>query len=333
MIRSGSKMINSNFMRAFVLEHAGGVENLVHREIEKPVAGADEVLIRVKSLSVNPVDTTVRRDTAAQRKMMRLNGTEPYVIIGWDIAGVIETVGKGVTSLSVGDEVFGMVNFPGQGKAYAEYVVAPATQMALKPANISFEQAAASTLAALTAYQALVDHGNVKNGDRVLIHSASGGVGHYAVQIAKQLGAFVYATASGANRDFVLSLGADAFIDYQTTPFEDVVHDADMVLDMVSGDLSHLARSISVLKDGGKLVSIRNFFSDEIEDKLKARDIYGIRMLVASSGKNMKTIADMLESGGVKSHVSQVFEFDELPLAHTQVETGKTRGKVVVHVG
>jgi NADPH:quinone reductase-like Zn-dependent oxidoreductase len=200
-------------MKAITLKQTGGIENLTLSELAIPKIQENEVLVNVKSVAINPVDAFVRKSDQALQKVLRPKNGET-VVIGWDISGTVTEVGKNVTGLKVGDDVFGMVNFEGHGKAYAEYVAAPAAQLAKKPSNISHDEASAATLAALTAWQALVTYAKVKKGDKVLIHAAAGGVGHYAVQIAKHLGAYVIGTASTANRKFVLDLGADEFIDH-----------------------------------------------------------------------------------------------------------------------
>ena len=172
-------------MKAYVLNEAGGVENLVLSDIEKPEIKADEVLVETKAISINPVDVKVR---PVDEVLTMILGTEDRpVILGWDIAGTLEAVGEEISGFEVGDKVFGMVNFPGQGKAYAEYVASPASHLAIMPRKVTFEEAAATTLAALTALQVLQNR--VKKGDRVFIHAGSGGVGHFAIQIAKHLGA------------------------------------------------------------------------------------------------------------------------------------------------
>ncbi|WP_448633198.1 NADP-dependent oxidoreductase [Pedobacter panaciterrae] len=229
-----------------------------------------------------------------------------------------------------GDEVFGMINFPGHGKAYAEYAAAPASHLALKPANVTHEEAAAATLAALTAWQALVDHAKIKKGDRVLIHAAAGGVGNYAVQIAKHIGAYVIGTSSAAKRDFVLSLGADEHIDYTSQAFEDATGNIDFVLDAIGGE--NIDNSLKVMKKGGTIISIPSGQNDAVAEKAKAQGMIGYPIMVQSDGEEMKKIAALLESGAVKSHVSQVFDFDQMKAAHLSLETGKTQGKIVIKV-
>lgn len=313
-------------MKAIILETPGDVENLVLSDIEKPTITENEVLVQVKAISINPVDVKSRQGKGMYG---RLKEFFPLVL-GWDISGIVVETGSAVTDFLVGDEVFGMVNFPGHGQAYAEYVAAPASHLTIKPADISHEEAAAATLAALTAFQALTTHAKVKAGDKVLIHSAAGGVGHFAVQIAKHLGAYVIGTSSAGNKDFVLSLGADQHIDYKTQRFEDVVKDADFVLDTIGGE--NMDRSLEAIKEGGTLITIPSGMAESITEKAKAKGINGFFFLVHSSGEDMKSVADLLSQGIVKAHVSQTFPFEEMGKAHLQVETGKTKGKVVVTV-
>jgi NADPH:quinone reductase-like Zn-dependent oxidoreductase len=311
-------------MRAIILEGFGDTQNLVLAEIPKPFVNELEVLVKVKAISINPVDVKTRKGKALAGKLEHENP----IILGWDIAGVITETGNQVNNFKVGDEVFGMVNFPGHGKAYAEYVAAPANHLAKKPANISFKEAAAGTLAALTAWQALVHHAKVKAGNRVLIHAASGGVGHFAGQIAKQFGAYVIGTSSAKNRDFVLSLGADMHVDYQEQPFESVVNEIDIVLDTIGGD--YIDRSLEVLKPGGTIVSIVSGSNELVTEKASSKGIKGIRMLVQSSGEDMQSLALLFEKGLLKAHVSKTYPLEGIADAHLEIETGRTVGKLVV---
>jgi NADPH:quinone reductase-like Zn-dependent oxidoreductase len=313
-------------MKAIILNEFGGIENLKFAELEIPEFQNDEVLVKIKSISINPVDIKTRMGKGAAG---RLKEYKP-IILGWDISGTVIEAGKNVSDFKIGDEVFGMVNFPGHGKAYAEYVAAPAAQLALKPGNISHDEAAAATLAALTAWQALVTYGKIKSGDRVLIHAASGGVGHYAVQIAKYLGAYVIGTSSSANKNFVLGLGADEHIDYKALPFEGAAANIDFVLDTIGGD--YIDRSLTVIKQGGTLISIVSGKNDSVKEKANSKSVNGLTMLVQSSGEDMKKIAGLLAESIIKSHVSGIFPFNKMAEAHKQIETGRTRGKIVVTI-
>jgi NADPH:quinone reductase-like Zn-dependent oxidoreductase len=313
-------------MKAIQLVGAGSPEQLQLIEIEKPVPSDNEVLIRTKALSINPVDAKTRQGKSFYTEFRE---NHPIIILGWDVSGIVESVGKNVTGFKPGDEVFGMVNFPGHGKAYAEYVASPATHLAKKPANISHEEAAAATLAALTAYQVLKRH--VKSGDKVLIQAASGGVGHFAVQIAKILGAEVTGITSGKNSGFVKSLGADHIIDYTEQPFETVAKNFDFVLDTMSGDI--LERSIQTVKKGGAIITLPSAgFNEGIVGKGKAHGITINFEMVESSGTDMKQIAGWLASGKLKAEVAQTFPLEKIPEAHAALETARTRGKIVVTI-
>ena len=311
-------------MKAYVLSEAGGVENLVMSEIDKPKPGTGEVLIETRAISINPVDVKVR---PIEEVLTMIIGEVRPVILGWDIAGTVAAVGEDVTGFAVGDKVFGMVNFPGHGKGYAEYVAAPASHLAKMPANASFEEAAATTLAALTALQVLQPR--IKPGDRVLIHAGSGGVGHFAIQIAKNLGATVVATSSAKNRDFVLSLGADQHIDYREQDFSEVLTDIDFVLDGMGGEV--LKNSLKVVKDGGTIVSLpTHTFPDELTAIAEPRNITLEFVLVTSNGEDMNQLKEQMESGALKPHVSVSFRFEQMGEAHEQIESGRTVGKAVV---
>ena len=314
-------------MKAIVLEQAGGIENLKLADIPTPGLQSDEVLIKVKAISINPVDIKTRIGKSLYDELKSKNNP---IILGWDVSGTVTEVGPAVTQFKKGDEVFGMVNFPGHGKAYAEYVATPALHLAIKPSNVSHEAAAAATLAAMTAWQALVSHAKVQKGQRILIHAAAGGVGHYAVQIAKHIGTYVIGTSSAGNKDFVLSLGADEQIDYKTQRLEDAVKDVDFVLDSI-GDAT-IDSSVAVTKKGGTVIFLPSGISEEKQEKLRNSGVDCYRILVQSNGDDMKQIATLLEKGIIKSHVSQVFPFEKMADAHLQIESGKTKGKVVVTI-
>ncbi|MEN4760793.1 NADP-dependent oxidoreductase [Chryseobacterium sp. C39-AII1] len=309
-------------MKAIVLKEAGSVENLEYVELAKPTINEGEVLIKVKAISINPVDVKSRAGKGVYGRIK----TENPLILGWDISGIVEETKS--SDFKVGDEVFGMVNFPGHGKAYAEYVAAPANQLALKPKNISFEDAAASTLVALTAYQALVHNANILEGQNVLVHAASGGVGHIAVQIAKHLGAKVTGTSSAKNKDFVLSLGADSHIDYHGFDWKSAGRTFDFVLDTIGGD--NIDHSLEVTKEGGSIISIPTGLNEQVTSKAESKGVKGYFILVQSSGEDMKQIASLMESGAVKPHVSKIFPFEQMREAHLEQETGRTVGKIVV---
>ncbi|WP_068471961.1 NADP-dependent oxidoreductase [Saccharicrinis aurantiacus] len=313
-------------MKAIVLTKAGGVENLIMQEVAQPIIKENEVLVKVNAIGLNPADV---KPKYVDEMLNMLFGTERPIILGWDIAGTISEVGSEVSNFKVGDKVFGMANFPGVGNAYAEYVAAPADHLALMPQGASYEEAVASTLAALTALQIL--EGRVKKGDKVLIHGGSGGVGHFAVQIAKSLGAYVYTTASTKNGDFVKSLGADEHIDYNKVKYEEVLSDIDFVLDIFGPESAET--SIKVLKKGGTIYSTALMeVPESLTNKAKEAGVNVSGLLVKSSAKDMNTIKKMMEEGTLKPTIDKVFPFEDMRDAHTAVEKGGLVGKVVVNL-
>ena len=311
-------------MKAIILTDFGGVDQLVEAELPIPTINDDDVLIQVKAISINPVDAKTR---AGKGRAPLLKEFQP-IILGWDVSGTITEVGKSVTDFKLGDDVFGMVNFPGHGKAYAEYVAAPASQLALKPSNISHEEAAATTLAALTAWQSMKTIGHIQPGQRVLIQAAAGGVGHFAVQFAKYWGAYVIGTASAANKEFVLGLGADQHVDYKNQRLEDATADVDFVLDSIGDET--IDESLSVMKPGGIIISLPSGKNDLVTEKAAAKGVNGYKFMVQSNGDDMKDLAELLEKGIVKPHVYKVYSLTEMAEAHRQQETGKTVGKIII---
>ncbi|MER6393251.1 NADP-dependent oxidoreductase [Streptomyces sp. CA-243310] len=306
-------------MRAVVVSQWGGPEVLVEREIERPEPGMGEVLVRVRAAGVNPVDWKTRESGG-------LIPWGPVPAVGWDVSGTVEAVGPGVTLYRVGDEVYGMPRFPQQAGAYAEYVTAPARHFARKPASLDHVEAAALPLAALTAWQALVDTAGVSAGQRVLVHAAAGGVGHLAVQIAKARGAYVIGTASAAKHALLRDLGADEVIDYRTADFEDVVSDIDVVIDAMGGD--HGQRSLKVLKPGGHLVTLPG------PDGLPAdaEGVHATWLLVEPDLKGLEGIAALVEQGLLKPLVDTVLPLEQAAKAHEIGERGRTTGKIVLTV-
>ncbi|CAL9345492.1 2-haloacrylate reductase [Streptomyces sp. enrichment culture] len=316
-------MTDNPTMRAISQDVHGGPEVLKEVELPRPVPGPSQILVAVRAAGVNPTDWKHR---AAG---LFLEGRRPLVL-GWDVSGVVEAVGWGVTLFKPGDEVFGMLPYPHGVGSHAEYVTGPARAFAHKPASIDHVQAGALPLAALTARQALVDTAHVTAGQRVLIHAAAGGVGHLAVQIAKSLGAYVIGTASAPKHDFVRSLGADEVIDYRTTDFRDAVRDVDMVLDTLSGDTR--TRSLDVLRPGGVLVSILGGTDPDEPAKAAARGVRVETMLVEADHAGMTAVAELVESGALRVHVESVFPLADAAKAHAMGETGRTTGKIVLTV-
>jgi NADPH:quinone reductase-like Zn-dependent oxidoreductase len=312
-------------MKAIIINEPGGTDKLIYTELPRPTIKPDEVLVQVKAISINPVDVKTRAGKGVYGRIKQ----ETPLVIGWDISGIVNEAGY-ETNFKPGDEVFGMVNFPGHGKAYAEYVAAPARQLALKPSTVSHQEAAATTLAALTAYQAMLIKASVQPGQHVLIHAAAGGVGHFAVQIAKHLGAHVVGTSSAKNKDVVLGLGADEHIDYQGYDWLNSPYRFDFILDTVGGD--NIDKSLDVAKPGSTVISIPSGLNEQITEKAKARGVNGFFFLVSSNGDDMTVLAEWLRQGILKAHVSEALSFADMASAHERVESGRTIGKVVVTV-
>lgn len=314
-------------MKAVIINQFGDAEVLQVTEADKPQLTADEVLIRVKAIGINPVDTKVRAGTSGISKKITLPA-----ILGWDVSGVIEDVGKNISSFKPGDAVFGCVGFPRLGNAYAEYTVADPRFLALKPGNISFEEAAAIPIAGLTAYQAINEELKVIPGQKILIQAAAGGVGHLAVQLAKMNGAFVAGTASAKNEKFLKSIGVDQFIDYKKVKFEDLLHDLDGAIDAMGGTV--LYRTISCVKQGGTVVCLPSSTKNDPEAMKLAneRNIRLIWPMMRADGEQMKILAYLLREKKLKVFVDKIFTLDQMAWAHKAFETHSTRGKIVVKV-
>ncbi|WP_432132277.1 NADP-dependent oxidoreductase [Streptomyces tendae] len=311
-----------NTMRAVSQDVLGGPEVLKEVRPERPEPRPNEVLVRVRAAGVNPTDWK-----------HRANGGflgEPPFVLGWDVSGVVESVGIGVAAFRPGDEVFGMLSYPFGHGSHAEYVTAPARTFAHKPSGIDHVQAGALPLVSLTAWQALVERADVQPGQRVLIHAAAGGVGHVAVQIAKARGARVIGTASAGKHEFLRSIGADETVDYRETDFAEVVKDVDVVLDTIGGDTS--LRSLRVLRQGGVVVSILPVGSDEFYEEADRLGVRAVRMLVDADRAGMEEIARLVESGKLRATIAQTFPLAEAARAHAEGETGRTTGKLVLVV-
>ncbi|MER7464762.1 NADP-dependent oxidoreductase [Streptomyces sp. NPDC097981] len=306
-------------MRAVVVSQWGGPEVLVETEIDRPEPGPTEILVRVHAAGVNPVDWKVRGSGA-------LIAWDAVPVVGWDVSGTVEAVGVGVTLFAPGDEVFGMPHFPKQASGYAEYVTAPARQFVRKPAALDHVAAAALPLAALTAWQSLVDTADVRPGQRVLVHAAAGGVGHLAVQIAKARGAYVIGTASSAKHELLRELGADELIDYRSTDFAVAVRDVDVVLETIGGDYGR--RSLKVLKPGGHLVTIAGAEGLEpVTDGVRVSSV-----LVEPDRQGMAAIAALVEEGRLRPLIDTVLPLAQASKAHEIGELGRTTGKIVLTV-
>jgi len=312
-------------MKAITQQTLGGPEVLVVSEVDRPTPLPTEVLVRVHAAGVNPVDWKSR----AGGGMAGVLGDPPF-ILGWDVSGVVEEVGFGVTTVKPGDEVYGMPWFPRAASAYAEYVTAPSRQFALKPANLSHVEAAALPLAVLTAWQALVDTAHVSAGQRVLVHAAAGGVGHLAVQIAKAKGAHVIGTASAGKHEFLKSIGADEVVDYTAVRFEDVVSDVDVVIDLVGGD--NAIRSVGVLKPDGILVAVPSGLQEGVAEAAAKAGVRSTPFLVEPDGAALTEIAGLVADGKIKVQIEAVLPLADAGKAHELGEAGRSTGKIVLSV-
>ncbi|MFF0628753.1 NADP-dependent oxidoreductase [Streptomyces sp. NPDC004296] len=320
--------MSADTMRVVVQDGFGGPEVLRIQQVPRPAPLPTEVLVRVHAAGINPVDWKTRGGAG----MAGLLGEPPFTL-GWDVSGVVEEVGFGVTTLKAGDEVYGMPWFPRVANAYAEYVTAPARQFARRPATLDHVHAAAVPLAALTAWQAVVDTAHLQAGQRVLVTAAAGGVGHFAVQFARHLGAHVIATASTARHPWLKELGANETIDYTTTRFEDAVVDVDVVIDLVGDAHDRTStRSLKVLRPGGLLVAIPAGVSPELAQAAEAADVRVTPFLVEPDGAGLTMIADLIDAGRVAVEVEETFPLEQAGVAHARGEAGRTRGKLVLTV-
>jgi NADPH2:quinone reductase len=307
-------------MKAVRIHQFGTPEVLIYEDAPIPTPAPGAFLIRVHAAGVNPVDYKTRKGGGVANRF----GILPFpLILGWDVAGeVVENGGN--NQFPNGARVYGMIGFPDRGEAYAEYAVADAHALALMPRNLDFAAAAGVPLAALTAWQALFDAGDLQPGQRVLIHAAAGGVGHLAVQLAKWRGAYVVGTASPTNHDYLRGIGADEVIDYNTQPFESAGL-FDLVLDGMGGDTQ--ARSYSVVRPGGRLIII---VQRPDEARAAAHKITVQHVLVAQNGAQLAQITELIEGGQVTPLVHATFPLEQAADAHRLLETGHVRGKVVL---
>src|SRR5438477_897030 len=312
---------NGPMMKAVVVNEYGGPDVLKYQDAPRPEPKEDEILVRVIAAAVNPVDSYVRQGMFAKRGL----DNRP-AILGYDIAGVVEKTGANAKKFKPGDAVYCYLSVM-RGGGYAEFAVAKESETGLKPKNINFEEAAAVPLAATTAWQALIDSGKIAKGQTVLIHGGSGGVGSFAIPIAKARGAKVIATASTAHQDLLKQLGVDQAIDYTTTKFEDMVKDVDVVLNCVRADA--LGRSYGVVKKGGIIVSI----TDEPDQTECAKHgIRGSRLGANPDAKVLEELTKLIEARKMTPIVSQTFPLAEASKAHQQIETHHTLGKIVLKV-
>jgi len=309
-------------MRIIRQQTLGGPEVLELTEAATPEPEPTEVLVRVAAAGVNPVDwkTRVRGGFLG----------EPPFTVGWDVAGVVEAVGRGVTRFEPGARVFGMPRFPHEAAAYAEYVTSPSRQLALIPESLGDVEAAALPLAGLTAWQALVETADLAPGQRVLILAAAGGVGHLGVQIAKARGAYVIGTARAAKHAFLAELGADEAIDYTSEVVAERAREVDVVLDLVGSEGS--LDVLPAVRDGGLFITVP---SSSGLDELRAAAGGRVRVtgiLVEPDRTGMEALAELAADGALRAHVAETFLLEHAARAHEVGETGRTQGKLVLTV-
>jgi NADPH:quinone reductase-like Zn-dependent oxidoreductase len=306
-------------MRAVVAHEYGAPDVLKIEQVQRPEPADDEALVRVIASSVNPADPLT-----LSGKYAKEFGTHLPLISGYDIAGVVEKTGANVTQLKVGDAVYG---YPTFGGGWADYVKVKEWEVAAKPKSLNFVEAAAVPMGALTAWQSLVDVAKLQPGQTILIHGGSGGVGSFAVQIAKARGARVIATASTANQDLLKQLGADVAVDYTKMKFEDVAKDVDAVLDPVGKDT--LARSYGVVKKGGIVMSL---VARPDPAELEKHGIRGTGISSHADAEDLKKIAQLIDSEKIKPIVTEVLPLNDAVKAQQQAATHHTRGKVVLRI-
>jgi NADPH:quinone reductase-like Zn-dependent oxidoreductase len=307
-------------MKAAVIHRYGPPSELHVETVPRPRPGRGEVLVRAMAAGINPVDWKTREGGGVAR---RLNGIGFPLILGWDVAGRVAQVGEGVTELEAGDEVYGLVRFPDIGGAYAEYVTAPAAQLAPKPATLSFAEAAAVPLAGLTAAQAIFEVAGLAEGQRILITAGAGGVGQFAVQLAASAGARVTATASRDNLALLGALGADDVIDSTVGGFDADSPVYDVVLDLV-GSPTTRAQAFSAVKLGGLVIPIPSPI-DDAPAGIAVRN-----HLVHPDGRRLRDLAARIDRGELRVAVEHVFPLEDVARAHERSATGHTRGKLVL---
>jgi NADPH:quinone reductase-like Zn-dependent oxidoreductase len=299
----------------------GGPEVLKYEEAPQPNPLDGDVLIRVHAAAVNPVDWKVREGYLRERVKHKLP-----LILGWDVSGVIEQVTPGMHRFKCGDEVYSRPDLARDG-SYAEYIAVRASEIAFKPSSVDHLHAAAIPLAGLTAWESLIGAAQLAAGRRVLIHGAAGGVGHFAVQLAKWQGAYVIGTASARNHDLVRQLGGDEVIDYQTTKFEDVVRNVDVVLDTIGGDTQQ--RSWKVLKRGGILVSIVSPPAPEIAQEYGVRYAY---VFIEPNPAVLAELAQLIDAGKLRAVVETILPLAEARRGQEISQSGHARGKIALQV-
>jgi NADPH:quinone reductase-like Zn-dependent oxidoreductase len=309
-------------MKAVRFHSYGGPEVLVYEDVPKPAPASGEVVVKVHATSVNPIDWKVR---AGHLKSFR-DYPLPF-ILGWDVSGVVESCGMDVTEWKPGDEVYGRPDI-GRSGAYAEYIAVQTKDLARKPQKLDHVHSAAIPLAGLTAWQALFDTAGLQSTQKVLIHAAAGGVGHFALQFARQKNVYVAGTASARSQEFLKQLGCDLPINYETTRFEDTVHDFDAVIESLGGEVRQ--RSWKVLKKGGIMVCLIG--PPPSEEDAKAHGSRAAIIWAQTKPDQLAEVAKLVDSGQVRPEIAAVFPLREAAQAHKMSETEHVRGKIVLQV-
>ncbi len=307
-------------MKAVEIHHYGGPEELKYEEAPLPAISPDEVLVKIYASGVNPIDYKIRQGSRSKE-----NGHFPR-ILGWDFSGVIEKVGDNVVGWKTGDEVYGRPD-PSRDGTYAEYAAVKVGEFGRKPVSVDHKAASGIALAGLTALQGLFEHGRLQEGDRVLIHGAAGGVGTFAVQLAKWKGAYVLATSSARNALYLEELGVDEVIDYEKEDFSQRVTDIDVVLDTRGGKTQE--DSIRVLKPGGRLVSTVGIKDAET---IRSKGIVPVSFMAQSRTEDLRQLSNLIDSGQLIPVVSQILPLKDAAEAHRLLEQGHTRGKIILQV-
>jgi len=310
-------------MKAIVIDQYGDKEELKEKDLPKPEPAADEVLIEEHAAAVNPIDWKLRYGYLKEKLPFDFP-----IVLGWDVSGIVKETGKDVSSFQKGDRVFVRPELTNRG-TYAEYTTAREDLAARMPDNIDFKEAAAVPLAGLTAYQCLIDVGELDSNSKVLIHAGAGGVGSFGIQIAKSLGAYVAATGSTKNVEFLKSLGADEVIDYTKDDFSQILENYDLVIDTLGGEIQD--KSLKILREGGMLVSIVGEPDQEKADEL---GVTAKLHWLIPDGEELAALAEMMENETLKPVIGSVFPFSEQGVkdAHELSETHHARGKIIIEI-
>ncbi|MEU1971065.1 NADP-dependent oxidoreductase [Microbacterium sp. NPDC019599] len=315
-------------MRAMVMDGPGDVDALREASVPVPSPVMSELLVRVVAAGINPIDAKTR----AGKGVASAIASYPAVL-GYDFSGVVVKSPYESHAFPPGTEVFGMLSFPRSPGSYGEYAVVPTLSVARKPASLSHVEAAGVPLAALTAWGLVVETAHAHEGQRMLIHAGSGGVGHFAVQLAAYFGAHVTATGSAANASWLRELGASTVIDHTSTRFEEVVPEVDVVIDLVGNVHANTGtRSLSVVRPGGLYVLVPTGSFPGYAEAAAAAHVRATSYKVTADGTALATVGRLLDSGAVQIYIDRVFDLAEAPAAHALLEEGHTRGKIVLRV-